>query len=145
MKILKNNNLSDPKISVIESSSKLENFNEEKDKISEESEIEDNSNLLSKPKEDIRNRVSIIDIPKTAKTEFKLILQNQKIPFSKMGKIFPNTKRVHLAQLIEHFKKFDRFESDETIEKVCRYLVENEEVGDLIPYDENADIDMIAI
>lgn len=69
-----------------------------------------------------KSRVSIVDIPKIAKVEFRLILQNKKIPFEKMIKIFPNTKRVELQQLINHFKSFGRFESDIMLEHICRYL-----------------------
>ena len=92
-----------------------------------------------------KSRVSIVDIPKMVKDEFRLILQNKKIPFEKLIKIFPETKRVSLKQLIDHFKSFKRFEDDDLVEKVCRYLVENDANGDVIEFDMNADIDKIAI
>lgn len=100
---------------------------------------------LTKPKDIFKSRVSIVDIPKLVKTEFRLILQNQKIPFSKLQRIFPPTKRIGLQQLIDHFKSFNRFDNDVIVEQVCRYLVENDANGDIIHYDKNADMDKIAI
>jgi hypothetical protein len=108
-------------------------------KTSKASLIKDTNNQIFK------NRVSIIDIPMVAKIEFRLILQNQKIPFEKMHEIFPNTKRVGLNQLIKHFKSFGRFENDYMLEQICRYLVENDAVGDVIKYNATTDIDKIAI
>jgi hypothetical protein len=113
-----------------------ENLNDSSEEVCEEYE---------NPRVNFRNRVSIVDIPKVVKEEFKLILQNQKIPFEKMRKIFPKTQRIALAQLIDHFKQFNRFEVDAILEQVCRYLVENDAEGDVISYDRNADIDKIAI
>lgn len=106
---------------------------------------EDTSPNLQVPKPVLNQRVSIVDIPKDVKTEFRLILQNNHIPYEKIKSIFPNTNRVQLSQLIDHFKSLNRFEDAELLEQVCRYLVENDTQGDIIPYDENADIDMIAI
>lgn len=80
------------------------------------------SSIKDTSKNIFKSRVSIVDIPKIAKVEFRLILQNKKIPFEKMIKIFPNTKRVGLQQLIDHFKSFGRFESDIMLEQICRYL-----------------------
>lgn len=129
--------------------------------ILEDSEIKDESELgpspegksggdnkpqfLGKPPEDLKSRVSIVDIPTPIQTEFKLILQNLKIPFDKLDKFFPNTKRITLAQLMDHIRQLDRFDSEEIIEQVCRYLVENDTKGDVIKFDLNADLDKIAI
>jgi hypothetical protein len=115
-----------------------ESMSELESKTSKASLIKDNNHIF-------KNRVSIIDIPMVAKIEFRLILQNQKIPFEKMHEIFPNTKRVGLNQLIKHFKSFGRFENDYMLEQICRYLVENDAVGDVIKYNETTDIDKIAI
>lgn len=100
---------------------------------SSETELAEESDKL--PKNIFKSRVSIVDIPKLVKTEFRLILQNQKIPFSKLHKIFPPTKRIGLQQLIDHFKSFKRFENDVIVEQICRYLVENDANGDVIHYD----------
>lgn len=100
---------------------------------------------LSKPKDILKSRVSIVDIPTVVKVEFRLILQNLKIPFDKLNKFFPKSKRITLSELVDHIKGLNRFESDELIEQICRYLVENDTKGDIIKYDENADLDKIAI
>lgn len=101
--------------------------------------------FLDKPKDILKSRVSIVDIPSIVKGEFRLILQNLKIPFDKLNKFFPKSKRITLAELVDHIKSLNRFESDELIEQICRYLVENDTKGDIIKYDENADLDKIAI
>ena len=93
----------------------------------------------------VMKRVSIVDIPRDVKTEFRLILQNKKIPYEKIKNIFPDTNRLQLNQLIEHFQSFGRFEDKILLEQVCRYLVENDTQGDIISYNEKADLDMIAI
>jgi hypothetical protein len=92
-----------------------------------------------------RKRVTIKDIPSKICTEFKLILQSKKIPFDKLASLLPETKRVTLTQLKEHVRALGRFENEEDIELICRYLVENDEAGDLIEYNENTSIDHIAI
>ena len=93
----------------------------------------------------VMKRVSIVDFPKDVKTEFKLILQNKKIPYEKIKNIFPDTNRLQLNQLIEHFQSFGRFEDKILLEQVWRYLVENDTRGDILPYSEKVDLDMIAI
>ncbi|CAI2387658.1 unnamed protein product [Moneuplotes crassus] len=92
-----------------------------------------------------KSRVSIVDLPEFVKIEFKLILQNKKIPYEKISKLFPSTKRISLEQLKVHFEELQKFEDPDIIEQICRYLVENDAHGDLIPYDVNADMDKIAV
>ena len=105
----------------------------------------ENMDYLDKPKDILKSRVSIVDIPTNVKVEFRLILQNLKIPFDKLTKFFPKSKRITLSELVDHFKSLKRFESDQLVEQICRYLVENDTKGDIIKYDENADLDKIAI
>lgn len=97
------------------------------------------------PRSVYKSRVSIKHIPSVVNTEFKLILQNKKIPFEKMRKIFPPSKRIRLDELIEHFKSFNRFENIELLEKICRYLVEMDTEDANVLYSKDADIDKIAI
>ena len=108
-------------------------------------EIESEVNKNESNKNLFKSRVSIQDIPVQIKIEFRLILQSLKIPFEKMHMIFPQTKRVGLKQLIDHFKGFNRFQDNIMVEHICRYLVENDSKGDVIEYDINTDIDKIAI
>ncbi|CAI2363378.1 unnamed protein product [Moneuplotes crassus] len=109
---------------------------------SEDVELEDprSSNLNV-----FKSRVSIVDIPQFVKIEFKLILQNKKIPYEKIKKLFPPTKRISLQQLKDHLLQLGRFEEPVIIEQICRYLVENDANGDMIAYNNEADMDKIAI